>query len=69
LAKLSPYLHDKFIDQINGALIADIIKGRRAEGVTLATIKRDLCALSRSWGSALMRAGWKRTQCCRAWVD
>jgi integrase/recombinase XerD len=57
LAKLSPYLHDKFIDQINGALIADIIKGRRAEGVTLATIKRDLCALSSVMGFCIDE-GW-----------
>jgi integrase/recombinase XerD len=57
LSQLAPYLTDKFIDQINGALIADIIKGRRSVGVTVSTIKRDLIALSRVMGFCIDE-GW-----------
>ena len=57
LSQLAPYLNDKFIDQINGALIADIIKGRRADGLTVSTIKRDLVALSSVMGFCIDE-GW-----------
>jgi integrase/recombinase XerD len=57
LGQLAAYLNDKFIDQINGALIADIIKGRRAEGVTVSTVKRDLVALSSVMGFCIDE-GW-----------
>src|SRR5436305_44899 len=46
LVQLAPFLDGKFIDQINGLLIADMIKGRRKDGLSVATIKRDLVALS-----------------------
>lgn len=36
----------KHLDEINGALISEITKARRKQGVTDATIKRDLFALS-----------------------
>jgi integrase/recombinase XerD len=57
LGQIEPYLSDKFIDQINGALIADIIKGRRADGLAVATIKRDLVALSSVMGFCIDE-GW-----------
>jgi integrase/recombinase XerD len=57
LGQLAPYLNDKFIDQINGALIAEIIRGRRAAGVMVATIKRDLVALSSVMGFCIDE-GW-----------
>jgi integrase/recombinase XerD len=57
LGQLAPYLTDKFIDQINGALIADIIKGRKADGVTVSTVKRDLVALSSVMGFCIDE-GW-----------
>jgi integrase/recombinase XerD len=57
LGQLASYLNDKFIDQINGTLIADIIRGRRANGVTIATVKRDLVALSSVMGFCIDE-GW-----------
>jgi len=57
LSQVEPYLKDKFIDQINGALIAEIIKGRRADGVTISTVKRDLVALSSVMGFCIDE-GW-----------
>jgi integrase/recombinase XerD len=46
LGQIKLFLHDKYIDQINGPLIAEIIKDRRASGRSIATVKRDLIALS-----------------------
>jgi integrase/recombinase XerD len=57
LGQLALFLNDKFIDQINGALIAEIIKGRRADGLTVSTIKRDLVALSSVMGFCIDE-GW-----------
>ncbi len=57
LEQISPYLNGTFIDQINGALIADIVNGRRAAGVTVSTIKRDLVALSSVMGFCIDE-GW-----------
>jgi integrase/recombinase XerD len=57
LEQISPYLNGKFIDQINGALIADIVNGRRKHGVTVSTIKRDLVALSSVMGFCIDE-GW-----------
>jgi integrase/recombinase XerD len=57
LKVLEPYLRDKFIDQINGPLIAEIIKGRRDDGKTVSTIKRDLGALSSVMGFCVDE-GW-----------
>jgi integrase/recombinase XerD len=57
LAQITSYLDGKFIEQINGALIADIVNGRRATGVTVSTIKRDLVALSSVMGFCIDE-GW-----------
>jgi len=57
LKVIESFLADKFIDQINGALIADIINSRRAAGKTVSTIKRDLGALSSVMGFC-MDEGW-----------
>lgn len=46
LDQLAPFLEGKRLIDINGRLVADIIRARRADGVTHATIKRDLVALS-----------------------
>lgn len=43
---LEPYLLGKFQDEIDRAMIADIVRRRRAVGATGATIRRDLTALS-----------------------
>jgi integrase/recombinase XerD len=47
LGVLAPFLESKFLDQIDGRLIAGIVRTRQATGkVTNATIRRDLGALS-----------------------
>jgi len=46
LTQLEPFLLDLFMDEIDKAKIGEIVAGRRAAGVSIATIKRDLTALS-----------------------
>lgn len=46
LVQLAPFLAGRELDEINGALISEIARARRKAGVTEATIKRDLVALS-----------------------
>jgi integrase/recombinase XerD len=45
LGQLDSFLTGRFVDEINGKLIAEIVK-QRAEKVTNATVRRDLGALS-----------------------
>jgi integrase/recombinase XerD len=46
LVQLAPFVADKHLDEINSALMSEITRARRKQGVTEATIKRDLVALS-----------------------
>ncbi|HWW46579.1 MAG TPA: site-specific integrase [Xanthobacteraceae bacterium] len=46
LGQLAPHLKPRFFDEIDRQLVADIVRARRAQGVTVATIRRDLTALS-----------------------
>ena len=46
LDQLRPCLDGKRLSEIDGRLVAEIIRARTADGVTNATIKRDLVALS-----------------------
>ena len=46
IVQLAPFVAGKYLDEINGGLISEITKTRRRQGVTDATIKRDLVALS-----------------------
>jgi integrase/recombinase XerD len=46
LKQLEPFLRGKFKEEIDKALISAIVDGRRAAGVSTATIKRDLGALA-----------------------
>jgi integrase/recombinase XerD len=46
IEQIEPLLGGKFIREIDGKVIADLIKARRLMGITNATIKRDLTALS-----------------------
>jgi integrase/recombinase XerD len=46
LKQLAPWLSGKYLDEITGKLVKEIVKGRREQGVKDATIKRDLNALS-----------------------
>jgi integrase/recombinase XerD len=57
LAQLDEHLSGKRLTEITAALIGDIVKARRATGVTSATIKRDLVALSAVMNTAVAE-GW-----------
>jgi integrase/recombinase XerD len=57
LGQLQLFLDGKFLDEIDGVLLADIIRQRQAHGVTQATIKRDLVALSSVINHAIDQ-GW-----------
>lgn len=47
LGVLEPFLDGKFLDEVDGRLVAEIIRARQSvDEVTNATIKRDLTALS-----------------------
>ena len=46
LDQLRPFLEGKRLSEIDGRLIAEIIRARTADGVSNATIRRDLVALS-----------------------
>ena len=46
LRQLEPWLKPRFIDEIDRDTISLIVRERRAQGVTTATIRRDLTALS-----------------------
>jgi site-specific recombinase XerC len=58
LGQLQPFLDGLFLDEIDGARVAEIIRQRRAHKVTNATIKRDLVALSSVIGCAIDQ-GWR----------
>jgi len=45
LGQLEPFLRGAYLDEINTALVGEIVKSRRAQATT-ATIRRDLTALS-----------------------
>jgi integrase/recombinase XerD len=57
LAQIDDCVTGKELVQINGEVIAGIVKGRRAKGVTNATIKRNLVALSAVMNAAIAK-GW-----------
>lgn len=46
LSQLEPWLRPLFIDEIDKAKVNEIVDGRRTAGVAIATIRRDLTALS-----------------------
>lgn len=46
LDQMAPWLDGKYLDEVDKGLVKTIITQRRAAGVTNATIKRDLTALS-----------------------
>lgn len=46
LDQLAPWLDGKMLSDIDGRLVSEIVKSRQAVGVSNATIKRDLVALS-----------------------
>ncbi len=46
ITQVKPFLYDKDVHQIDGALLREIVRKRKAQGVTIATIRRDLTAIS-----------------------
>lgn len=46
LSQLAPWLRPLFVDEINKAMVNQIVDARRTAGVSIATIRRDLTALS-----------------------
>jgi integrase/recombinase XerD len=58
LGQLEPNLKPLFVDEIDKQTISDIIRDRRAQGVTTATIRRDLTALSQFLEYAIDE-GWR----------
>jgi integrase/recombinase XerD len=57
LGQLRPFLDGLYLDQVDGARVAQIIRLRQAHKVTNATIKRDLVALSSVLNFAIGQ-GW-----------
>lgn len=57
LKQLAPWLEGKVLSAINGPLVAGIIRERQRYGVTNATIRRDLGALSSVMNFAILQ-GW-----------
>jgi integrase/recombinase XerD len=53
IAQLSPFVAGRMLQEIDGRLIADVVRARRDSGATNATIKRDLVALSSVFNFAL----------------
>ncbi|MFT4117508.1 tyrosine-type recombinase/integrase [Bradyrhizobium sp.] len=49
LRQMEPWLIEKYVDEVDKELVKNIVLGRRAAGVTTATIRRDLSA-----GSSVM---------------
>jgi integrase/recombinase XerD len=60
LKQLSPWLEGRDLADIDGRLVAEIIRERQRIGVTNATIKRDLGALSSIMNFAILQA-WIET--------
>lgn len=56
--QLDPYFGKLFLDQIDRRRVAGFISGRKKDGATNATIRRDLTALSRIL-SACVAWGWR----------
>jgi integrase/recombinase XerD len=57
MAQLATFLDGKALSEIDGRLVADIIRARGKQGVTNATVKRDLGALSSVMNYAIGQ-GW-----------
>jgi hypothetical protein len=66
LGQLAPWLEGKRLPEINGRLIAEIVRDRTAAGVTNATIKRDLVAVSSVMNYAIDQGWIESTRCSTA---
>lgn len=45
LVQVNPWLRERYVDEIDVGTISEIVNGRRKDGVTTATIRRDLGAV------------------------
>lgn len=45
LVQVNPWLKDRYVDEVDASVISEIVNGRRKQGVTTATIRRDLGAV------------------------
>lgn len=61
LAQIESYLTPRFLDEVDRDLVATIVRERRAAGVTTATIRRDLTALSSLLEFAIDE-GWREDE-------
>lgn len=53
LGQMEPYLQGMYLDEIDRGTVAEIVRKRRGKGVSTATIRRDLTALSSVLGFAI----------------
>jgi integrase/recombinase XerD len=58
LAQLAPWLDGRMLSDVDGRLVTEIIRERQKAGVTNATIKRDLGALSSVMNFAILQS-WR----------
>jgi site-specific recombinase XerD len=58
LTQVHPWLGNLRVDQITRRIIADMVGGRKRQGVTNATVNRDLTAVSRVLAATVMW-GWR----------
>jgi integrase/recombinase XerD len=58
LGQWAPYLEDKMLHEVTARFIADVVRARQKQGVTTATIKRDLVAVS-SVNNFAVAQGWR----------
>ena len=67
LKQLAPWLDGRALPDIDGRLVAEIIRERQKAGVTNATIKRDLGALSSVMNYAILQGWIEATPCSPSW--
>ena len=66
LDQLKPFIDGKRLSEIDGRLVAEIVRARTADGVSNATIKRDLVALSSVINYAIDQGWLEATRCSPA---
>ena len=66
LKQLAPWLEGRTLSAIDGRMIASIIRERQNAGVTNATIKRDLGALSSVMNYAILQEWTDENRCWRS---
>jgi integrase/recombinase XerD len=67
LKQIDEYVTGRRLAEINRSLIGEIVDGRRKQGVTTATIRRDLAALSSVMNHASLH-GWIDTNPALPWL-